>query len=507
MAYHLDDTICAVATAAAGGAARGIIRVSGRQALEIVGPLFRNENGLPFEAPNVATAIAGNLRIPLQNSSSAQLQPQASASEQCRTAIVPCDLFVWPNEKSYTREAVMEVHTIGSRPILEAVLAAVCCAGARLAEPGEFTLRAFLAGRLDLTQAEAVLGVIDASHAHELSAALAQLAGGLARPLHRVRDDLLQLLAELEAGLDFVDEDIQFVSGQEVVARLGSAVQILEDVGNQMTSRQSIAAAHQVALVGPPNAGKSSLFNALTRRFGVDRNRSLAAEALVSPSRGTTRDYLTATISVGPIHCELIDTAGNVAHKIEETGSSTPSPSGGSVAEIDSAAAALGAERSRRATVRALCLDASQLPMDSARDRVVERLLPACDLLILTKADLVPCPIMPNLVERSVPTVVTSSRTGIGLDELGNALCRILASDETAPRGCTVASTADRCRESIHRAISALAGAHDLAACDQGNELVASDIRLALDELGKVVGAIYTEDLLDRIFSSFCIGK
>ena len=152
-------------------------------------------------------------------------------------AILPCDLFLWPTSRSYTREPVAELHTIGSPPLLEVISAAVCKAGARLAEPGEFTLRAFLAGRLDLTQAEAVLGVIDARGSGDLDAALVQLAGGLARPLDRLRDELLQLLAELEAGLDFVDEDIEFISPAALHERLELAVQLLNEVAQQMDSR------------------------------------------------------------------------------------------------------------------------------------------------------------------------------------------------------------------------------------------------------------------------------
>src|SRR5207248_7990151 len=129
---------------------------------------------------------------------------------------VPLVLYLWPTGRSYTRQPSAELHLPGSPPILEAALAAVCQAGARLARPGEFTLRAFLAGRLDLTQAEAVLGVIEAQCRHELDAALGQLAGGLARPLTALREQLLDLLAQLEAGLDFVDEDIEFITAADL---------------------------------------------------------------------------------------------------------------------------------------------------------------------------------------------------------------------------------------------------------------------------------------------------
>jgi tRNA modification GTPase len=174
--------------------------------------------------------------------------------------------------------------------------------------------------------------------------------------------------------------------------------------------------------------------------------------------------------------------------------------------EIDTVAAELGGERSNRATIRALCLDARQFFNKTSCGFDLPPGIPVCDMLVFTKSDLVDHPISKLDLGRAVPTVLTSSSTGEGLDELSDVLCAILASIE-APRACAVASTADRCRESIRRASNALTSAQRLAEQDQGSEFIAAEIRAALDELGKVVGAIYTEDLLDRIFSSFCIGK
>src|SRR3954471_2842693 len=206
MSYHTDDTICAVATAF-GGAARGIVRISGPDALNIVGKLVKPHGGVDLKATRGATALPFDVEV--------------EVAVSCRA--IPCDAFLWPTSQSYTREPVAELHTIGSSPVLEALVDAACHGGARLAEPGEFTLRAFLAGRVDLTQAEAILGVIDAQDDEHLAAALTQLAGGLARPLHKLRENLLQLLAELEAGLDFVEDNIRFIPEAEVVDRIKSA--------------------------------------------------------------------------------------------------------------------------------------------------------------------------------------------------------------------------------------------------------------------------------------------
>ena len=206
----LDDTIAAVASAAGGGA-RGIVRLSGPQAVEIVSRCFRPlDASVGWKRFEHATAIPG--RVSFQRCSDSE--PSSPSAE------LTADLFLWPTRRSYTRQPLAEIHTLGSPPLLQAVLQSICAAGARLAEPGEFTLRAFLAGRIDLTQAEAVLGVIDAADRRQLHAALTQLAGGLSQPLLELRSELLDLLADLEAGLDFVEDDIRFIAPAELKNRL-----------------------------------------------------------------------------------------------------------------------------------------------------------------------------------------------------------------------------------------------------------------------------------------------
>jgi len=508
MPYHPDDTICAIATVS-GGAARGMVRVSGPDAIRIVAKVFQASDAVPLDAIRLPTALAGHAIVELDYN-----EPRT----------LPCDVFLWPTARSYTRQPVAELHTLGSPPLLEALVAAVCRAGARLAEPGEFTLRAFLAGRIDLTQAEAVLGVIDAHGNEELNAALSQLAGGLARPLQQLRDGLLQLLAELEAGLDFVEEDIEFVSTEELLARLASASRLLSAVARQMSSRSTAGRAVQVALVGSPNTGKSSLFNAMVARCGVAGGASerKSTPAIVSPQRGTTRDYLTATIELDGVRFELVDTAG-----IDETasGSSLPLPPGegrgeGEVEEarhphpalsqgervsmIDSAAQSFAAERRAEAAIRLCCIDVTE---DASQTPAAPLEAAQCDIVVLTKADL-----PRGLLQRAdalgnVNVVVTSSRTGQGIDALCDRIRALLVNEKVAQQGQVVAATADRCRESIRLAEAATGRASEIATADGGNELVAAELHIALAELGKVVGAVYTDDLLDRIFRTFCIGK
>ena len=280
--YPLDDTIAAIASALA-PAWRGVVRLSGPGVTRCVAEAFvPQDDTCDWIHSQCAIVIPGVLRLDGWHSTA------------------PCDLYYWPDRRSFTRQPVIELHTIGAPPLLDAVLAAVCRAGARLARPGEFTLRAFLAGRLDLTQAEAVLGVIDAADRRQLDVALAQLAGGLSQPLSRLRDRLLDALAHLEAGLDFEDEDIEFISRTELANQLADARRDVDAILGQIANRGDSAATFRAVLVGWPNVGKSSLFNALADCEG----------AIVSAIPGTTRDYLTATLDLDGIACELIDTAG-----------------------------------------------------------------------------------------------------------------------------------------------------------------------------------------------------
>lgn len=461
MSFDLDDTIAAIASAP-GGAARGIVRLSGPAAIRCIAATFASDDGQPLEAVRRAAIVRG----------------QFDVGGYCGP--VPALAYLWPTKRSYTRQVSAELHLPGSPPVLQAALNRLVASGARIARPGEFTLRAFLAGRLDLTQAEAVLGVIDAESADQLQTALGQLAGGLATPLNRLRGDLLDLLAHLEAGLDFVEEDIEFISQADLIAQLGAASQQVASIAQQMQTRAESGDRPRVVLVGLPNAGKSSLFNALAGE----------SAAIVSSIAGTTRDYVTKVIECEGIECLLVDTAGL------ETAELPPS--------IESAAQTQSAEQSRRADVILRCLDATDL--QPAAGLPVAKNAEERTIVVLTKIDQADSPASDQeTAQLKSPVMRTSSRTGVGLDELRRAIAGCV--EQARGESSVVAGTAARCRESLLLASQSLDRALEAAAAAAGEELVAAEVRTALDDLGRVVGAIYTDDVLDRIFSRFCIGK
>ena len=461
MNYPLDDTIAAVSSPP-GGAARGILRLSGPDVFTCLDHVFRpsgKDERLPRPAATVA--IHGTLQVSGVNSP------------------IPCDLYLWPDGRSYTGQPAAEIHTLGCQPLLESIAGELAAAGARPAQPGEFTLRAFLAGRLDLTQAEAVLGVIDAADPRQLDVALAQLAGGLTTPLNVLCDSLVELLAHLEAGFDFADEDLPFINREQLDDQLADAAEVVDRLARQMTSRTESTSLSRAVLVGRPNTGKSSLFNALVARAG----------ALVSNRPGTTRDYVTAELDLDGVKCLLVDTAG------------VDSAPGSSVDGPALAAQSAAVEQARQADVEILCLDSTRPPDDWEQAQFGQESVGR--VLVSTKID------VGTQSEPSGSDISTSSLTGHGIDALRACLRRAILA---GPGGEVVHGTAVRCRRSLELASESLDRAgkivqnatHDDLA---GEELVAAEVRLALDEIGQVVGTVYTDDVLDRVFSRFCVGK
>jgi tRNA modification GTPase len=433
-----EETIVALSSAPGPGA-RAIVRLSGPTALDIAGRLFQDR----FDR-NERQCLAGSISLPGVNSP------------------LPVDLYVWPSPRTYTGQDMAEIHAPGCPPLVELLVAQCLNAGARAAQPGEFTLRAFLAGKLDLTRAEAVLAVIEAGGRDELKQALAQLAGGVHLPLQELREDLLNLLADVEAALDFSDEDIRFVAQEELLRRITKGLAVITLLRKKLDQRSLGQRPFRVVLAGKPNAGKSSLFNALAG----------AKTALISAEPGTTRDYLVHRLEVHGIPMELVDTAGL-----------RPGVNG-----VEARAQDLAREQARQADLILWCLEAGH-PPDWQDEWAGVGFLPAA-----TKCD---------LGAGHAGLLATSAFTGLGLDKLRD----LLAEHARAQRVPALAPSLSRCRHHVEVCLDNLRRAHAIVLEENPPELLALELRSTLEELGAMAGAVYTDDLLDRIFSRFCIGK
>lgn len=459
MQFETESTIVAIATGSTvglgqHGALRGAVRISGLKTRHILDSLF----------PDLSHTL-GTTRYAKRFTTCIDL-PELGE--------IPLSVFYWPNHRSYTGEPAAELHLLGAPVLLDQVQTRVLNSGARLAKPGEFTLRAYLAGRMDLTQCEAVLGLIHAHSQREFQVALAQLAGGLANPLKELRHDLINLLADLEAGLDFVDEDIAFVQEDEIIERLQRAEQRVSQLQEQIEKRQGQGVEFQVAIVGPANAGKSSLVNAL----------SGSEASIISPIPGTTRDYVRSRVCWDDTTIDLIDTAG-----IEDV--------------FDSSPRAIAQQKTSEV------IDNADLVIVCCSVQDTSNLKPIAMAPRLwgawTKVDL---PHERNYhwtipVERSFLLSVHSKQ---GLDELRKAIVDSVKQWQQQSID-VVPMTGARCKSALSQAGDSLAHARQATLDSAGEEIVASELRLALEQIAEVAGTVANNDILDALFSRFCIGK
>lgn len=462
MDFELDDTIAALSSPPGPGA-RGIIRVSGPHVLKILSGSFVPEEAQSLAEIKRAERLSGKI----------ELDPHSGVT-------VPCSVYYWPTSRSYTGQPSAEFQFPGSPPLLEAALGRFYQTGARPARPGEFTLRSFLAGRVDLVQAEAVLGVIDAHDETELTTALKQLAGGLSGRLKKLREEMIELVADMEAGLDFVEEDIEFISREEIVKRLHQALDLVEEILEQSESRMTSHSHPRVVLAGLPNAGKSTLFNALV---GED-------QALVSQVAGTTRDYLSQLLEWGGMTCELIDTAGweadehgvmEQAHKYRD-------------------------ELLQEADLVVWCLAANSDPAPSLTALEMFNNQIRKQIVIQTKSDL---PIWESGHESFSGAVIAAQISVTKkecLEELKSQMIAAL-SERGSHEHQFLGTTAARSRQSLVETRRSLQHAIEAAESNWGDEMIAIDLHEAVSHLGEILGEVYNDDLLGRIFSKFCIGK
>jgi len=453
----LDDTIAAIATPLGNGGV-GIVKLSGPESLKIAQQIFKPMRGSSGLKPRYLHY--GQI-----------LRPESSQ---------PIDevlVAYMPGPHSYTRQDVIEIQAHGGIVALQEILQTVLSLGARSAEAGEMTMRAFVNGRLDLTQAEAVLDIIEAKTAASLRVATQQLGGSLLKKISQVRQQLVNILAYLEATIDFVDEDIPL---DDMIPPLSRSLAEIENLAasaaHGLIYRQGI----RTAIVGKPNVGKSSLLNALLR----------GERAIVTHIPGTTRDTLEETANIGGIPLVLVDTAGIRAQPSD-------------------AIEQIGIERSRAALSRAdlalMVLDISQ-PFTQG-DWEIEKLVrqkPA--LLVLNKIDLPQAHPVPNDFLPGIPQIPMSALTGEGLETLEKLIIKQITGGKVLTSDTTLVSNPR------HQALITRAAEHTRAAIQAqmdglSPDLVSIDAREAVDALGEITGETATEDLLDTIFSKFCIGK
>ena len=462
MKFH--DTIAAIATAR-GEAGIGIVRVSGDRALTIATELFRSPRGMLPTALSTHTLTYGQI-------------VDVNAADAVIDEVL---LGVMRAPRTYTGEDIIEFNCHGGVVTLTVVLDLVVRHGARVAEPGEFTKRAFLNGRLDLAQAEAVAELIASKTDLSRKVAIETLTGKLSDTVNAISDRLTGLLAEIEASIDFPEEDLDFM---RLDVQLGTARTLQADLNallDTATEGRLITEGVNVAILGRPNVGKSSLLNAL---LGT-------ARAIVTDIPGTTRDTIQETINLNGIPLKLMDTAG--------------------IRQTEDIVEQQGVERSRAvigtAELLLLLFDASQ-PLNVADMELLQTARTAKAILILNKVDLPVVTTTTALLARcpKARVVETVIPEGEGLDALKTVVCEELLGGESAVGESPIVTNA-RHQDALRRADEALNYAIESLETGMPPDLVSVDLRISLDSLGDIVGRTTTEDILDRIFSQFCVGK
>ncbi len=456
---NLDDTIVAVSSPA-GAAERAIVRLSGEEAVALADRLF--------------TPSAGRREQPTYTASRGHIDLVNYAMT------IPATVYLMRGPTSYTRQDVVEFHVGGWPAVVPLVVEALVGAGARPAEPGEFTFRALLNGRLDLAQAEAVMAVVDAGSRAALRAAGDLLAGDLSRHVSALADRVREALALVEVDLDFSDQDVPPVPPAAIAGHLAAVRADLADLGRRSRAMETFGGEVRLVIAGWPNVGKSSLFNRLLAR----------ERAIVTDVPGTTRDALHGILHLGGLAVRLSDVAG-----LDEA-----------CDELAGKVRAKVLEAVGRADLVVLALDATAESYDRTDELL--SLVAAPPVVAVTKCDLAsPDRARAWVAARGLAAEVvpTSAVTGQGIGALGEALVRAVTGGEVDRQAAGPVVTA-RHRAALERAAVALARAHRLARrSEPAGELVAMELGEARDALATIIGA--RGDVLDEIFARFCIGK
>lgn len=448
---NIHDTIVAIATPQGRGGL-GIVRLSGADSRAIAERILR----FPVEP-----------RWRPWSSQMAELVGERGA------AIDQVVVTYFEQPKSYTAEDMVEISCHGSPVILRFCVERAATAGARLAEPGEFTLRAYLRGRIDLPQAEAVRELIDATTLYQAQVAAQQVEGSVSRRIRPIKEQLLELISLLEAGIDFAEDDVSVAAPDEVLRRLSPIRKSVEQLIASFNAGRFVFEGFTLAIAGRPNVGKSSLFNRL-----LEQDR-----AIVTDIPGTTRDLVSETTALGGIPLKLVDTAG-IRH-------------GQGLVET------LGIERTFQAVADAdlvlLILDLSQ--EITAEDReLFERLSDRRPLIVGNKNDL------PKRLESPVELIAVSAHTGEGIPALRDMILRRLAPDGlVSPESGSITSI--RHAHLLRESLEALRQAARAVEFSIPHEMLLIDLYAALRPVDAITGATTADDILNRIFSTFCIGK
>jgi len=453
-----QDTICGVSTPPGEGGI-GIIRISGSRAVEIASIVFKSANTRKLGDLSSHALLYGQVRDP----GTGDVIDEALAS-------------VMRSPASYTREDVVEINCHGGMMPLWRTVNLLIASGARQAEPGEFTKRAFLNGRIDLAQAEAVMDIIHAKTEISHRAANEQLVGRLSSEVAALRDRLISIVAAVEAEIDFPEEEIETQTGNPRAIEMGSVLKSIEDLIASHRYGRVLREGIATAIIGKPNVGKSSLLNSMLKQ---DR-------AIVTDVPGTTRDVLEEYLNIEGLPFKILDTAGiRHAHDVVEQEG------------VKRSLAVIGA-----ADVVLLVLDGSQ-PLSSEDKRVLEEAKGKTAIVVMNKYDLerkAEKPVWPEVV------VEISCKTGAGLDSLRKSLVELVRQGAVPPREHAWAVNT-RHKTALEQAKASLEKAHASATSGMSAEFIALDLREALDSVGLITGATHTDDILERIFRDFCIGK
>ncbi|MGB7642973.1 MAG: tRNA uridine-5-carboxymethylaminomethyl(34) synthesis GTPase MnmE, partial [Terriglobales bacterium] len=458
------DTIVAIATPPGRGGI-GVVRLAGPEARAIAAPMLRPKHEL-----EPGRAVFGDL-------------VEATTADRIDEVVVT--YFQKPH--SYTTDDIVEISAHGSPVVLHHIIELALARGARLAEPGEFTMRAFLNGRLDLTQAEAVRDLIDSQTLFQAKIAAQQLEGALSKRLQPVKRKLVELIALLEAGIDFAEDDISIAPDAIILKHIAGVRSPLAALAASFAYGKVVHEGLTLAIVGRPNVGKSSLFNCLVE----------AERAIVTAQPGTTRDLVSETVAIGGIPVRLVDTAG-IRRALDE-------------------AESIGIKKSMEALSDAdlvlVVFDASQT-VSSEDHELLKQVEGRAALVVVNKCDLASSQFsVPDselsgsqLSASRLKTVETSALTGVGIPGLRAAILREIGGEGGAQMEAGFLTNA-RHQKLVSDSLSALAVAKSAVAGRVPHEMLLLDLYNALRPLDEITGATTTDDILNLIFSSFCIGK